>query len=136
MNAHELLRFETTATRQHRDITEDVRGVVQRSGLSEGLCHVMVMHSTAAVVVNETADPNVGTDIASALERAVPDRAGWLHDRIDDNASAHIQAALLGPSECVPVRSADLVLGTWQRIILMEFDGPQTRQVHVQLLPA
>ena len=70
MNAHELLRFETTATRQHRDNTEDVRGVVQRSGLAEGLCHVMVMHSTAAVVVNETADPNVGTDIASALERA------------------------------------------------------------------
>lgn len=136
MNANEILSFDTTDARQHRDITEEVRGVVQRSGLGEGICHVMVMHSTAAVVVNETADPNIGTDIAAALDRAVPDRAGWLHDRIDDNASAHIKATFLGPSELVPVRGADLVLGTWQRIILMEFDGPRTRQVHVQLVPA
>jgi secondary thiamine-phosphate synthase enzyme len=73
---------------------------------------------------------------SAALERAVPDHAGWLHDRIDDNAQAHIKAALLGPSELVPVRGGELLLGTWQRLILMEFDGPRTRQVSVVLLPS
>ena len=95
----------------------------------------MVLHSTAAVVVNETDDPNIGADIVAALDRAVPDHAGWLHDRIDDNAHAHIKAAVLGPSELVPVRGGDLVLGTWQRLILMEFDGPRKRRVSVQLIP-
>ena len=132
MRASETVAIETTAPEQHRDLTDAVR----RSGLASGLCHVMVLHSTAAVVVNETDDPNIGTDISVALDRAIPDRDGWLHDRIDDNASAHIKAALLGPSELVPVRDGELVLGTWQRIILMEFDGPRKRKVHVQLLPS
>ncbi len=136
MTAGQIFGIETTASRQHRDITDEVREVVRRAGLGAGLCHVMVLHSTAAVVVNETDDPNIGTDVAVALDRAVPDHAGWLHDRVDDNAHAHIKATLLGPSELVPVRDGDLVLGTWQRIILMEFDGPRTRQVHVQILPA
>jgi secondary thiamine-phosphate synthase enzyme len=136
VRASETVAIETTAPEQHRDLTDAVRDVVRRSGLASGLCHVMVLHSTAAVVVNETDDPNIGTDISVALDRAIPDRDGWLHDRIDDNASAHIKAALLGPSELVPVRDGELVLGTWQRIILMEFDGPRKRKVHVQLLPS
>jgi secondary thiamine-phosphate synthase enzyme len=85
-------------------------------------------------VLNETDDPNLATDIATALERAVPAGGGWLHDRIDDNAHAHIKAALLGPSELVPVRGGDLLLGTWQRLILMEFDGPRKRRISVTLL--
>ena len=136
MSTREIFGIETTAPKQHHDITDAVREVVRRSGLEAGLCHVMVLHSTAAVVVNETDDPNIGTDVSAALDRVVREHAGWLHDRIDDNAHAHIKATLLGPSELVPVRDGDLVLGTWQRIILMEFDGPRKRQVHVQLLPA
>ena len=96
---------------------------------------VMVRHSTAAIVINEHDDPNIGTDIIKALDRAVPDHAGWLHDRIDDNAHAHIKAAILGPSELLPIRDGDLVLGRWQRILLLEFDGPRKRQVHVEILP-
>jgi secondary thiamine-phosphate synthase enzyme len=64
----------------------------------------------------------------------VPASGGWLHDRIDNNAHAHIKAALLGPSELVPVQSGGLLLGTWQRLILMEFDGPRKRRVSVTLL--
>jgi secondary thiamine-phosphate synthase enzyme len=94
----------------------------------------MVLHSTAAIVVNETDDANIGTDILRALDRAVPDHAGWLHDRIDDNAHAHIKASILGPSESLPVENGDLVLGSWQRVILMEFDGPRSRRIRVQLL--
>jgi secondary thiamine-phosphate synthase enzyme len=126
----------TSGAKQSVDITDAVRDVVRRSGLAQGLCHVMVLHSTAALVVNETHDPNIGTDIVSALDGAIPDRAGWLHDRIDDNAHSHIKAALLGPSELLAVKGGDLVLGTWQRLILMEFDGPRKRSVHVQTLPA
>jgi secondary thiamine-phosphate synthase enzyme len=125
---------ETRAGRECIDLTERVRELVKRSGVEAGLCHVMVLHSTAAVVVNEFDDPNIGQDVLAALERAVPQHAGWLHDRIDDNAHAHIKAALLGPSELVPVAAGDLVLGTWQRILLVELDGPRRRRVSVALL--
>ena len=94
----------------------------------------MVLHSTASVVVNENDDPNIGVDVISALGRVIPTRADWLHDRIDDNAHSHIKATILGPSETLPVENGDLVLGSWQRVILMEFDGPRTRRIHVQWL--
>jgi len=124
----------TQQPKQSLDITDAVAERVQAGPVRDGMCLVMVMHSTAAVVVNETHDPNIGQDVIDALDRAVPDRAGWLHDRIDDNAPAHIKAAILGPSELVPVRGGELVLGTWQRIMLIEFDGPRKRQVSVQLI--
>ena len=111
-----------------------MRELVRSAGLESGLCHVMVLHSTAAIVINETDDANIGTDILKALDGAVPDHAGWLHDRIDDNAHSHIKAAILGPSETLSVKNGDLVLGTWQRVILMEFDGPRARRVQLQLL--
>ncbi len=130
---NETLIVETSQAVCHADITDQVREVVKRSGVTDGLCHVMALHSTAAVIVNETDDPNIGSDVARALDRAVPQHSGWLHDRIDANAHSHIKASLLGPSELVPVKDGDLLLGTWQRLILMEFDGPRTRKVSVQL---
>jgi secondary thiamine-phosphate synthase enzyme len=132
----EVISVATQSAKESRDITEEVRAVVTRSGVTSGLCHVMVLHSTAAIVVNETDDPNIGRDIVTALDRAVPDHAGWLHDRIDDNAHSHIKAAILGPSELVPVAAGDLLLGTWQRIVLMEFDGPRKRRISVQVTGA
>ena len=132
----EIFGVSTRSARQSIDITDEVREIVGRSGVTEGLCQVMALHSTAAVVLNETDDPNLATDIVTALERVVPAGGGWLHDRIDDNAHAHIKAAMLGPSELVPVRGGGLLLGTWQRLILMEFDGPRKRRISVQLLRA
>jgi secondary thiamine-phosphate synthase enzyme len=133
---HEIFSIDTKERQQALDVTDAVQAIVRRSGAREGLCHVMVLHSTAALVVNETDDPNIGTDLIQALARSVPEHAGWLHDQIDDNAHAHIKAAVLGPSELLAVRAGELVLGTWQRLILMEFDGPRKRQVSVQLLTA
>ncbi|MFI5217483.1 MAG: secondary thiamine-phosphate synthase enzyme YjbQ [Candidatus Limnocylindria bacterium] len=133
---HEIFTVETKERQQALDVTDAVQAIVRRSGAAEGLCHVMVLHSTAALIVNETDDPNIGSDLIHALSRSVPEHAGWLHDRIDDNAHAHIKAALLGPSELLAVRAGELVLGTWQRLILLEFDGPRKRQVSVQLLTA
>jgi len=127
---------ETRGRTESLDITDRVRAAVAELGGGSGLCHVMVLHSTAAVVVNETADPNIGRDLLDALERAIPERAGWLHDRIDDNAHSHIKAAVLGPSETVPLADGELVLGTWQRILLLELDGPRKRRVHVQRISA
>ena len=132
----EIFSIETKERQQALDVTDAVREIVRRSGAEEGLCHVMVLHSTAALIINETDDPNIGSDLIQALSRSVPEHAGWLHDRIDDNAHAHIKASLLGPSELLAVQAGELVLGTWQRLILMEFDGPRKRRVSVQLVTA
>ena len=132
-----MLRFRTTAHKQCVEITDDVRAVVRDAGVRHGLCHVSVLHATAAIVVNENDDPNIGVDLLSALERAVPEHAGWLHDRIDDNAQAHILASILGPSELVAIENGDLRLGRWQGLMLVELDGPRrSRRVMVTLTRA
>jgi len=111
-----------------------VRRIVARAGVARGLCHVIVLHSTAAVVVNETADPNIGKDVIRALGSLFPTRNDWLHDLRDDNAHAHLKASVLGPSELVPVTNGGLLLGKWQGIWLFEFDGPRTRSVAVHVI--
>ncbi len=130
----EIFRVTTSQPKQSIDITEQVRDLVRKSDVGRGLCHVMVLHSTAAIVVNENADPNIGVDLIDALDRVIPEHAGWLHDRIDNNAHAHIKAAIVGPSELLQIEDGDLVLGTWQALMLMEFDGPrETRHVSVAI---
>ncbi len=129
-----IFEVDTRHKRETIDITERVREVVRRAALERGLCHVMVLHATAAIVVNENADPNIGVDLVAALDRAIPEHAGWLHDRIDDNAQAHILASILGPAELVPVVNGDLCLGRWQALMLVELDGPRrSRRVMVTL---
>ena len=131
-----LFEIDTSRKRETIDITDRVREIVRRSKLERGLCHVMVLHATAAIVVNENDDPNIGTDLLTALDGAIPEHAGWLHDRIDNNAQAHILASILGPSEIVPVENGDLRLGRWQGLILVELDGPRrSRRVLVTLTP-
>jgi secondary thiamine-phosphate synthase enzyme len=130
----EIFELETQQAQESLDLTSRVREIVKRAGVVRGLCQVMVLHSTCAVVVNETADPNIGRDVLDALGRAVPEKGDWLHDRIDDNAAAHIKASLLGPSELLPIDGGELLLGTWQGIWLFEFDGPRRRRVAVHVL--
>ena len=126
------LRIRTTQKRELVDITSAVAQAVAQSGLDEGLCNVYVAHATAAIVVNENDDPNVCVDLLDALDRLVP--AGiWRHDRVDGNAASHIQAAILGPGETIPVRHGRLCLGTWQAVMLAELDGPRERRILVTL---
>jgi secondary thiamine-phosphate synthase enzyme len=106
--------------------------MVRQAGVRTGLCVVYVPHATAAVVINENADPNVCQDTLDALGRMVPEGA-WRHDRVDNNAAAHIKATILGPSETVPVRDGRLQLGTWQSLMLVEFDGPRERTLIVEV---
>ncbi len=126
------LTLRTSAAQEMVDITDRVQELVQRSGVAEGICLVYVPHATAAIIINENADPNVCKDILDALGRLIPDGT-WLHDRIDNNASAHIKASILGPSEAIPVRGGRLRLGTWQSIMLVELDGPRDRSVEVEI---
>ena len=125
-------RVRTTKKQEMVDITNRVADLVKQSGVSEGICLVYVPHATAAVAVNENADPNVCEDILDALAALVP-QGKWRHDRIDDNAAAHIKATILGPSETVPVRGGRLRLGTWQSVMLVELDGPRERTVIVEV---
>ena len=114
------------------DITGRVADLVKQSGVTDGICLVYVPHATAAVAINENADPNVCDDILEALARLIPE-GKWRHDRIDSNAAAHIKATILGPSESVPVRGGKLRLGTWQSLMLVELDGPRDRTVIVEV---
>jgi secondary thiamine-phosphate synthase enzyme len=107
------------------DITGEVQRVLSDSGVREGVCTVHTPHATAAITVNENDDPNIGTDFLRALTRMVPDHDGWLHDRIDNNAAAHIKSAIVGPSVSIPVIAGKLALGTWQNVFFCEFDGPR-----------
>jgi len=122
----QYIHLKTTVHKQCVDITERVCEVVRLSGVKSGLCHVMALHATAAIIVNENYDPDIGKDMISALDRAIPEHAGWIHDRIDNNAQAHIIASILGPSETVPIENGDLVLGRWQGIMFVELDGPRS----------
>lgn len=114
------------------DITGRIAEVVKQSGVSDGICLVYVPHATAALAINENADPNVCEDILEALGNLIPE-GRWRHDRIDDNAAAHIKATILGPSQTVPVRGGRLRLGTWQSLMLVELDGPRERTVIVEV---
>ena len=115
---------------QMLDITGQVAEIVRRADVSEAICSVYVTHATAAVVINENDDPNVCEDVLDALDKLVPEGV-WRHDRVDNNAAAHIKSAILGPGETIPVRDGKLLLGTWQAIMLVELDGPRDRRVVV-----
>ena len=92
-------------------------------------------HATAAIIVNENDDPQISQDLLTALAGLVPEGV-WLHDKVDDNGAAHLKATILGPSESVPVHRGRLALGTWQAIMLVDFDGPRDRTVLVTLTRA
>ena len=126
------LRLRTRTKRELVDITSELASIVSKAAMEEGLCHVYVAHATAAIVINENDDPNVCVDLLDALDRLIP--AGiWRHDRVDGNAASHIQAAILGPGETIPVRNGELLLGRWQAVMLAELDGPRERRIIVTL---
>ncbi|MDR1251778.1 MAG: secondary thiamine-phosphate synthase enzyme YjbQ [Treponema sp.] len=114
------------------NITADVQKTAADSGVSEGICVVFVPHSTAAVTVNENADPDVPRDVGLALDIISPDRREFRHN--EGNSAAHTKTSLVGPSITLIISDARLLLGTWQGIWFNEYDGPRTRKVHVRVL--
>jgi secondary thiamine-phosphate synthase enzyme len=114
------------------DITSEIQEIVSESGVRAGYCVLHVPHTTAAVTVNEGADPSVQTDILTYLADRVPHRGTYRH--LEGNSDAHIKSTLVGISQVLPVEDGRVVLGTWQSIFFCEFDGPRTRRVHVQVI--
>ena len=119
----------TSTAIQFVDITNRVKDAVKASGVKEGICVVYVPHTTAAVTINENADPSVVSDIQHHLCKLVPFSKEYRH--IEGNSDAHIKASIIGPSEAIPIENAKLVLGTWQAIFFCEFDGPRSRSIYI-----
>ena len=123
----------STQRTQLLDITDAVARACQGKQAGDGLALVYCPHTTAGVLIQE-AEPGLMRDLETWLARAVPDDTGYHHDRIDDNATSHLRAVVAGASVIVPVRKGRLTLGTWQRILFVELDGPRRREVHVGIV--
>lgn len=127
----ETISLRTGAKTDFQDITSKVQEIVRASGVSEGVCHLFVPHTTAGITLNEHADPSVAEDIVDRLAALVPQSGHYRHR--EGNAPSHIKSSLVGNSVSVFIEGGRLVLGTWQGILFCEFDGPRTRNVLVKV---
>ena len=112
------------------DITGHVRDAIRAEGIRDGICLVFCPHTTAAITIQENADPDVVTDIVGELNQIVPLDDGYAHG--EGNSAAHIKSSLVGCSELIVVEGGRPVLGTWQGVYFCEFDGPRSRRVVVK----
>ena len=123
----EVISLSTSRERELVDVTEQARALVRRSEVTEGICAMYAHGATAALMIQENDDPNIGTDVVNCLDKLIP-KGVWLHDRVDGNGASHIQSGIVGPSETIPIRDGQLDLSTWQNVFFCEFDGPRRRR--------
>jgi secondary thiamine-phosphate synthase enzyme len=129
----DVIEVSSQHRRQLVDVTSFVQESVAAAEVVDGLCHVCVPHTTAAVMLNENADPAVGDDILRALDAAVP-KVAWRH--AEGNSDAHLLSAVIGTAVSVPISDGELALGRWQAVFLVELDGPRKRELWVTCLRA
>ncbi len=127
----DFFHVRTGSTVEFVDITDRIRDLIRKSKVTEGICTVFVPHTTAAVTINENADPDVVRDMIMELEKIVPASDNYTH--AEGNSAAHIKSSLTGVSETLLVDNGCPVLGTWQGIYFCEFDGPRNRKVYVRI---
>ena len=127
-----ILSVKTRERTELIDITSDINQLIQKSGTDQGLCMIYVPHTTAAVTINDSADPSVKSDILMILNQIIPWQANYRH--LEGNSPAHIKSTLVGSSELVAIENRRLILGTWQGVFFCEFDGPRTRKVDVRII--
>ncbi len=127
------IQVETREREELVDITEQVRQAVRETAIQQGVVYLWSMHTTCGLTVNEGADPDVARDIASTLRRLVPRSGDYLHG--EGNSDAHVKTSLFGPGLTLLLEDGDLVLGTWQRVFLAEWDGPRRRIIALRVLP-
>lgn len=125
------IQVKTSKRNEMVDITDDIQKIVDDEKIENGTVTVYVPHTTAAVTINEGADPSVQRDIIKTLEKLIPKSGDYNH--MEGNSDAHIKSSLIGASETVIIENGKLVLGTWQHIFFYEGDGPRTRKVYVEL---
>ncbi len=123
------IHLQTKSRTEFLDITGEVEAALRETDVDEGICHIFVPHTTAAVTINENADPSVPRDILAQLNRVIPFEGDYHHT--EGNSAAHIKSSLTGCSEAILVEGGKLLLGTWQGIFFCEFDGPRSRKVVV-----
>ena len=121
----------TSSHTQMIDITRQIQQAVNESGVTDGICIVFVPHTTAAITINENADPDVQTDFMKEINKIVPWEDGYLH--MEGNAAAHLKASMMGFSETMIIKDGHLVLGTWQGSYFLEYDGARDRKVIVKI---
>ena len=126
------LNIKTRSRVEFQEITDKVREIVKESGMESGICVIYVPHTTAGIMINEHADPNVIEDVAAQMEIIAPPTGNYRH--AEGNAAAHIKASLIGSSVTVIIQYGELALGTWQGIFFGEFDGPRSRNVLVKIV--
>ena len=126
------LEIKTAKSTELIDITALVQELLDKHGPMDGVCHVYVPHTTAAVTINENADPSVQTDILMVLNKLIRGDEPYRH--AEGNSPAHIKATLTGSAATVLVESGRLVLGTWQGIYFCEYDGPRQRRVKIKFI--
>lgn len=124
----EKISIGSESKNQFIDISSRVQQIIQDTGVEEGSCLVYCPHTTAAIAINEGADPAVQDDLIQALDEIVPD-IDFKH--MEGNSDAHLKSSLVGPSETIPVKNGKLKLGRWQKIFFCEFDGPRTRNIWI-----
>jgi secondary thiamine-phosphate synthase enzyme len=126
------LKVNTDRRTQLLEVTAQVREAVEKSGVSSGVCYVFVPHTTAAVMINECADPDVATDLEGAFDRLIPFEGPYRH--AEGNSDSHVKSVLVGASQTVLVENRRLQLGRWQGIFFCEFDGPRERHLQVKVV--
>jgi len=126
------LSVKTSTRIQFIDITRQVNDAVQGSGVTDGICVVFTPHTTAAITINENADPSVKSDINRKLSEVYPPRDNY--DHAEGNSDSHLKSSLVGCSETVVIQNRKLLLGTWQGIMFCEFDGGRNRRVIVKIV--
>ena len=129
----EIVGVNTSRRVEIQDITGAVDAILRNSGVKDGLVNIYSRHSTSAVVINEN-EAGLVKDFQLALQKLVPEGAGYQHDRIDNNADSHIRGFLTGGSETIPVEKGRMMLGTWQSIFFVELDGPRHRRLVVTVM--
>jgi secondary thiamine-phosphate synthase enzyme len=127
------IQVKTSRRTQLVDITQDVQRIVTALGIRVGTCFLYVPHTTAGILINEHADPDVACDAEGTLDRLVPMAGPYRH--VEGNSDSHVKTMLSGVNQFVFVEEGKLVLGRWQGIFLAEFDGPRERKVYVKVLP-
>ena len=126
------VKLKTKRRTQLVDVTAEVAKAVTASGVQTGVCYVYVPHTTAAVTINEHADPDVATDLEGVFDRLVPHDGPYRHS--EGNSDSHAKAVIVGASQTIFVEAGGLVLGRWQGIFFCEFDGPRERRMHVKVV--
>lgn len=131
-----MIEIDTGGPAEAIDITSKVQAALHEEGIQDGIAFVFTLHTTTGLTVNE-ADPSLMKDILNLLEKLAPERGQYLHDHDEGNAHAHLRATLVGNSVTIPVAEGRLKLGTWQRILFFEFDGPRRgRRIYLKTIPA